>query len=183
MKGFKVLHPLGWDSFGLPAENAAIQNKIDPRDWTEKNIADMRADIQSLGISYDWDRELATCRPDYYKWNQWFFIRMFEKGLAYRKKSSVNWCGSCLTVLANEQVHDGKCWRCGSAVTQKDLDQWFFKITAYAERLLDGLKLLEGKWPSPRAPKSSSGTSRSSRPAPTLFSERLSLCSLPSIPR
>ena len=147
MKGFKVLHPLGWDSFGLPAENAAIQNKISPRDWTEKNISDMRADIQSLGISYDWDREIATCRPDYYKWNQWFFIQMFERGLAYRRKSSVNWCGSCQTVLANEQVHEGKCWRCGAKVTQKDLDQWFFKITAYAERLLDGLKLLEGKWP------------------------------------
>lgn len=147
MKGFKVLHPLGWDAFGLPAENAAIQNKVNPRDWTEKNISDMRVDIQSLGISYDWDREIATCRPDYYKWNQWFFIKMFERGLAYRKKSSVNWCGSCQTVLANEQVHDGSCWRCGSAVAQKDLDQWFFKITAYAERLLDGLNLLKGKWP------------------------------------
>ena len=147
MKGFKVLHPLGWDAFGLPAENAAIQNKISPRDWTEKNILDMREDIKSLGISYDWDREIATCRPDYYKWNQWFFIKMFEKGLAYRKKSSVNWCASCQTVLANEQVHDGKCWRCGSVVAQKELEQWFYKITDYAERLLDGLKLLEGKWP------------------------------------
>ncbi len=147
MKGFRVIHPLGWDSFGLPAENAAIKHNISPRDWTEKNISDMRQDIKSLGISYDWDREIATCREDYYHWNQWFFIKMFERGLAYRKKSSVNWCPSCLTVLANEQVHEGKCWRCSSSVTQKDLDQWFFKITDYAERLLDGLDLLKGKWP------------------------------------
>ncbi len=147
MRGFRVLHPLGWDAFGLPAENAAIKHNISPRDWTEKNIVDMRADIKSLGISYDWDREIATCRPDYYHWNQWLFIKMFERGLAYRKKSSVNWCPDCQTVLANEQVHDGKCWRCSSAVTQKDLDQWFFKITEYAERLLDGLDLLKGTWP------------------------------------
>jgi leucyl-tRNA synthetase len=147
MKGFRILHPLGWDAFGLPAENAAIERGVNPRDWTEQNIKDMRNDIKTLGISYDWDREIATCDPDYYRWNQWFFIQMFKKGLAYRKKSSVNWCPKCQTVLANEQVHDGKCWRCHSAVAQKDLEQWFLKITEYAERLLADTKLLEGKWP------------------------------------
>src|SRR3989344_4531350 len=147
MRGFRVLHPIGWDAFGLPAENAAIQNGVDPGSWTKKNIADMREDIRSLGISYDWTREFATWDPGYYRWNQWFFVKMFEKGMAYKKKSAVNWCPDCETVLANEQVHDGACWRCGAAVSQKDLDQWFFKITDYAERLLGDLKLLEGKWP------------------------------------
>lgn len=147
MRGFNVLHPIGWDAFGLPAENAAIERGENPQKWTEKNISDMRQDIKLLGISYDWDREFATCNADYYKWNQWFFIQMFKKGLAYKKKSSVNWCPKCQTVLANEQVHDGSCWRCHSAVMQKDLEQWFFKITDYAERLLEDLKLLEGKWP------------------------------------
>ena len=147
MRGCRVMHPLGWDAFGLPAENAAIERGVDPRDWTEQNIKDMRLDIKSLGISYDWDREVATCDPDYYRWNQWFFIQMFKRGLAYRKKSSVNWCPQCQTVLANEQVHDGKCWRCHSVVAQKDLEQWFLKITDYAQRLLDDTKLLEGKWP------------------------------------
>ena len=147
MRGFNVLHPLGWDAFGLPAENAAIERHIHPNTWTRQNILDMRQDIQSLGISYDWRREFATCDPEYYKWNQWFFIQMFKKGLAYKKKSSVNWCPQCQTVLANEQVHEGHCWRCRSEVAAKELEQWFFKITDYAERLLDDSKLLEGKWP------------------------------------
>ncbi len=147
MHGFRVLHPLGWDAFGLPAENAAIEHKIHPNTWTHKNIQEMKKDIKSLGISYDWDREIATCDPEYYRWNQWFFIQMFNRGLAYRKKSSVNWCSKCLTVLANEQVHEGTCWRCHTPVSIKDLDQWFFKITDYADRLLEDLKILEGKWP------------------------------------
>ena len=147
MQGFDVLHPLGWDAFGLPAENAAIERAIHPKTWTKKNIQDMKQDIQLLGISYDWNRECATCDPEYYHWNQWFFIQMFKKGLAFKKKSSVNWCPKCQTVLANEQVHDGECWRCHSVVQQKDLEQWFLKITDYAERLLNDLELLKGKWP------------------------------------
>jgi leucyl-tRNA synthetase len=138
-----VLHPIGWDSFGLPAENAAIKRKTDPASWTWNNIAVMRDQLKMLGISYDWDREIATCHPDYYRWNQWLFIKMLEKGLAYRKNAPVNWCNSCNTVLANEQVHNGHCWRCDSVVIQKDLTQWFYKITAYADELLTGHEQLQ----------------------------------------
>ncbi len=146
MRGFRVLHPMGWDAFGLPAENAAIKNNIHPATWTDENIAYMRGQLQKMGLSYDWDREIATCRPDYYRWNQWFFLKMFERGLAYRKEAAVNWCPSCATVLANEQVVDECCWRCDSPVTQKSLAQWFFRITAYAEELLAGCETLTG-WP------------------------------------
>ena len=148
MKGENVLHPIGWDAFGLPAENAAIKNKTHPEKWTRQNIAVMGQQLKALGISYDWDREFATCDPDYYRWNQWFFIKFFEKGLAYKKKAAVNWCPSCKTVLANEQVSaEGTCWRCDSVVEQKELEQWFFKITAYAEQLLEDHDLLRGAWP------------------------------------
>src|SRR5687768_15162915 len=146
LQGFNVLHPFGWDAFGLPAENAAIKSGIHPEVSTLGNIAHMKGQLQRLGISYAWERELATCLPDYYKWNQWLFIRMFERGLAYRRRSTVNWCPSCQTVLANEQVVDGGCWRCGTPVTQKDLEQWFFRITAYADDLLEGAEHLS-KWP------------------------------------
>ncbi len=147
MKGFNVLRPMGWDALGLPAENAAIQNNTHPEDWTLSNIAFMRSQLKRLGFWYDWDREVTTCLPDYYKWNQLIFIKMFEKGLAYRKKSEVNWCPSCKTVLANEQVHDGSCWRCEASVESRELEQWFLKTTEYAEELNDGLEELE-KWPS-----------------------------------
>jgi len=147
MRGFNVLHPMGWDAFGLPAENAAIKNRTHPAAWTYQNIRDMREQLQRLGYSYDWRRELATCRPEYYKWEQRFFTQMLERGLAYRKNSPVNWCHNCNTVLANEQVEEGRCWRCDGEVEQKQLEQWFFKITAYADQLLDDLKLLEGGWP------------------------------------
>ncbi|MCS7151565.1 MAG: leucine--tRNA ligase [Endomicrobia bacterium] len=147
MKGYNVFHPIGWDAFGLPAENAAIKHKIHPEKWTKDNIDNMRTQLKRLGISYNWEAEVATCDPEYYKWNQWFFIKMYERGLVYRKKSLVNWCPKCQTVLANEQVQQGICWRCDSVVEQKELEQWFIKITEYAERLLDGHKLLEGKWP------------------------------------
>jgi leucyl-tRNA synthetase len=146
LRGFNVLHPFGWDAFGLPAENAAIKSGIHPETSTLGNIAHMKGQLQRLGISYAWERELATCLPDYYKWNQWLFIRMFERGLAYRRRSTVNWCPSCNTVLANEQVVDGGCWRCGTPVTQKDLEQWFFRITAYADDLLHGADHLS-MWP------------------------------------
>jgi leucyl-tRNA synthetase len=146
MRGFNVLHPMGWDAFGLPAENAAIERGVHPRNWTEENIAYMRSQLHTLGLSYDWTREFATCQPDYYKWNQWFFLKMYERGLAYRKRAAVNWCPSCETVLANEQVEDGRCWRCDSVVVQKELEQWFFRITHYAEELLSGLDALMG-WP------------------------------------
>ena len=146
MRGFNVLHPFGWDAFGLPAENAAIKNNVHPEKWTLDNIAHMKGQLQRLGISYAWERELATCLPDYYRWNQWLFTRMFQRGLAYRKRSSVNWCPSCQTVLANEQVIDGACWRCGTTVTQRDLEQWNLKITAYADELLAALDTLDG-WP------------------------------------
>ncbi|MBM4123673.1 MAG: leucine--tRNA ligase [Nitrospira sp.] len=146
MRGFNVLHPMGWDSFGLPAENAAIERGVHPQKWTKENIAYMRSQLRRMGLSYDWTREVTTCEPDYYKWNQWFFIKMYEKGLAYRKRSSVNWCPSCETVLANEQVEEGQCWRCDAVVIQKELEQWFFKITHYAEELLQGLTTLTG-WP------------------------------------
>jgi leucyl-tRNA synthetase len=146
LQGFNVLHPFGWDAFGLPAENAAIKNQVHPETWTLSNIAHMKGQLQRLGISYAWGRELATCLPEYYRWNQWLFIRMFERGLAYRRRSTVNWCPSCLTVLANEQVVDGACWRCGTAVTARELEQWFFRITAYAQELLDAIDGLED-WP------------------------------------
>jgi len=146
MRGYNVLHPFGWDAFGLPAENAAIKGGVHPEKWTLDNIAHMKGQLQRLGISYAWGRELATCLPDYYRWNQWLFTRMFRKGLAFRKRSTVNWCETDKTVLANEQVVDGACWRCGNPVTSRELDQWSFRITAYADELLtalDGLK----DWP------------------------------------
>jgi leucyl-tRNA synthetase len=146
MRGFNVLHPMGWDAFGLPAENAAIERGVHPQIWTRENIAYMRAQLKSMGLSYDWSREVATCEPDYYKWNQWLFLKFYEKGLAYKKRSAVNWCPSCETVLANEQVEDGRCWRCDSVVVQKELEQWFFKITQYAEELLQGCEQLPA-WP------------------------------------
>ena len=146
MRGFNVLHPFGWDAFGLPAENAAIQHGTHPEKWTLENIAHMKGQLQRLGISYAWEREFATCERDYYKWNQWLFLKMYERGLAYRKRSTVNWCPSCATVLANEQVIDGRCWRCGTEVTARDLEQWFLKITQYADELLRGLDQLQG-WP------------------------------------
>ncbi|MBU1228530.1 MAG: leucine--tRNA ligase [Proteobacteria bacterium] len=147
MRGFNVLHPMGWDAFGLPAENAAIKNKTHPATWTYKNIDEMRTQLKRLGYSYDWRREIATCRPEYYRWEQQFFLKLLEKGLVYRKNSPVNWCEGCNTVLANEQVEEGKCWRCDSEVEQKQLEQWFLKITAYGEQLIDDLKLLDGGWP------------------------------------
>ncbi len=146
MQGFNVLHPMGWDAFGLPAENAAIKNQVHPFIWTTSNIKNMRRQLKEMGISYDWDREIASCYPDYYRWTQWLFLRLFEKGLAYRKEAAVNWCPSCATVLANEQVVDGACERCESVVEKKKLEQWFFKITDYAERLLQDLADLPG-WP------------------------------------
>ena len=148
MKGFNVLHPFGWDSFGLPAENAAIENKAHPGDWTRKNIDNMKRQLKLMGISHDWSRELATYQENYYKWNQWMFIKMYEKGLVYKKKSYVNWCPECNTVLANEQVEDGKCWRHSKTdVIQKELDQWYFKITDYSEELLQSHDDLAGNWP------------------------------------
>jgi leucyl-tRNA synthetase len=146
MRGYNVLHPFGWDAFGLPAENAAIKQGIHPEASTRGNIAHMKGQLQRLGVSYAWEREFATCDAEYYKWNQWLFIRMFERGLAYRRRSSVNWCPSCHTVLANEQVVDGGCWRCGSPVETRDLEQWFFRITAYAEELLGAADSLSA-WP------------------------------------
>lgn len=146
MNGYNVLHPMGWDSFGLPAENAAIKHNIAPDKWTRENIGEMRQQLKMLGISYDWDREVATCYPDYYKWMQWIFIQFYKNGLAYKKKNPVNWCPSCQTVLANEQVVDGACERCGTPVGKKDLEQWYFKITDYADRLLSDLDKLSG-WP------------------------------------
>ncbi|MCR4398210.1 MAG: leucine--tRNA ligase [Firmicutes bacterium] len=146
MNGYNVLHPMGFDAFGLPAENAAIKRGVHPAEWTMRNISLMKADLEMLGISYDWDREVATCLPDYYKWTQWLFLLMYKRGLAYKKKAAVNWCPECNTVLADEQAETGKCWRCGTPVTRKDLDQWFFRITDYADRLLDDLRLLTG-WP------------------------------------
>jgi leucyl-tRNA synthetase len=146
MRGLNVLHPMGWDAFGLPAENAAIERGVHPSKWTKENIAYMRTQLKRLGLSYDWEREVATCDPEYYRWNQWLFLKMHERGLAYKRMSSVNWCPSCETVLANEQVIDGACWRCDSAVVPKELSQWFFKITAYAEELLSDCDRLTG-WP------------------------------------
>jgi leucyl-tRNA synthetase len=147
MRGYNVLHPMGWDAFGLPAENAALKNNTPPREWTLANIAAMKRQMLRLGLGYDWATEVTTCLPEYYRWNQWFFLRMYEKGLVYRKKSKVNWCPECATVLANEQVVDGCCWRHEETqVEQRDLEQWFFRITQYAEELLQGLETLEG-WP------------------------------------
>ncbi len=146
MRGYNVLHPIGWDSFGMPAENAAIERKTHPATWTLSNIEAMKVQFKKMGFSYDWDREVATCLPEYYRWEQKMFLEMFEKGLVYKKKSFVNWCPKCETVLANEQVEDGGCWRCSSPVEQKPLEQWFFKITAYAQELLDDTYKLGG-WP------------------------------------
>ena len=146
MRGNNVVHPMGWDAFGLPAENAAIERGIDPESWTRSNIDNMRRQIKLMGTGYDWTREFATCDPAYYKWNQWFFLRMYERGLAYKRETPVNWCPHDQTVLANEQVHDGRCWRCGHLVERRNLSQWNFKITDYADRLLAGIDRLEG-WP------------------------------------
>ncbi|MBR3933972.1 MAG: leucine--tRNA ligase [Clostridia bacterium] len=146
MNGYNVLHPMGWDSFGLPAENAAIKNGANPKDWTLSNIENMKEQLKSMGISYDWDREIATCKQDYYKWTQWMFLQLYNNDLAYKKKSYVNWCPSCQTVLANEQVVNGKCERCKAEVGKKDLEQWFFSITKYADRLLGDIDKLKG-WP------------------------------------
>jgi leucyl-tRNA synthetase len=147
MRGYNVLHPMGWDAFGLPAENAALKNNTPPREWTLQNIDAMKKQMRRMGLSYDWSTEVTTCLPDYYRWNQWFFVKMFEKGLAYRKKSKVNWCPDCQTVLANEQVVNGRCWRHEETIVeQRDLTQWFLRITKYADELLDGLEKLEG-WP------------------------------------
>jgi len=147
MQGYNVLHPMGWDAFGLPAENAAIKNETHPAEWTYQNISEMREQLQRLGYSYDWRREIASCRPEYYKWEQKFFLKFLEKGLAYRKDSPQNWCPDCNTVLANEQVIDGLCWRCDSEVEQKDMEQWFLRITDYADELLKDLDTLDGGWP------------------------------------
>ena len=146
MRGFNVLHPMGWDAFGMPAENAAIQHGVHPAKWTADNIEAMKRQLKRMGFSYDWDREISTCEPEYYRWEQWLFLKMFERGLAYKKTSSVNWCDQCQTVLANEQVEAGGCWRCGKEVIQKEMEGWFFKITHYAEELLDYCRKLPG-WP------------------------------------
>ncbi|AEG59333.1 leucine--tRNA ligase [Desulforamulus ruminis] len=146
MQGFDVLHPMGWDAFGLPAENAAIKHGIPPATWTWDNIEQMKAQLKQLGLSYDWRREVATCHPEYYRWGQWLFLQLYKQGLCYKKHARVNWCPACATVLANEQVVEGSCERCSATVEQKELDQWFFRITDYSQRLLDDLKKLEG-WP------------------------------------
>jgi leucyl-tRNA synthetase len=146
-RGYNVLHPIGWDAFGLPAENAAIERGVHPHKWTYENISQMKAQLKMLGFSYDWTREIATCDPEYYKWEQMVFTRMYEKGLAYRKSTTVNWCPSCETVLANEQVEDGLCWRCGSEVVLKEMEGWFFKTTAYTEELLEWTEKLKNGWP------------------------------------
>lgn len=147
MKGFNVLHPMGFDAFGLPAENAAIENKIHPAEWTYKNIEYAKKEFSQMGLSYDWDREVITCDESYYRWTQWLFLKFYEKGLVYKKKDVVNWCDLCGTVLANEQVEDGLCWRCESSVQQQEREGWFFKITDYSDKLLEGHKELNGKWP------------------------------------
>ena len=147
LRGFNVLHPIGWDSFGQPAEQAAIKRGIQPREWTEKNIVLMRGQFQRLGISYDWSREIAAHRPEYYKWDQWFFLKMLERGLAYKRRSAVNWCPKEETVLSNEQSSGGVCWRCGTAVTKKEIEQWFLRITKYAEELVADIKEIEAGWP------------------------------------
>src|SRR5262245_43542258 len=146
MRGYNVLHPIGWDALGLPAENAAIKRGVHPEKWTRDNIAGMKRQLQRMGFSYPWSREIASCDPEYYRWNQWFFLRMLEKGIAYRKKAAVNWCPSCLTVLANEQAEGGECWRCHSKVEERELDQWFLRITAYQDALVDDMAQLP-EWP------------------------------------
>jgi leucyl-tRNA synthetase len=145
LKGFNVLHPMGWDAFGLPAENYAIKNKIHPKITTKKNIENIKRQMNDVGLSYDWDKEINTTDKDYYKWTQWIFVKLFENGLAYKKRLPINWCPSCKTGLANEEVVDGKCERCGAQTTKKDIDQWVLKITDYAEELLDGLDDID--WP------------------------------------
>lgn len=147
LRGFNVLHPIGWDSFGQPAEQAAIKRGVMPLEWTEQNIVHMRGQLQRLGISYEWEREIAAHRPDFYKWDQWFFLKMYERDLAYKRISFVNWCPKEQTVLSNEQSSGGVCWRCSSPVVKKELEQWFLRITAYAEQLLDDLKEVEDGWP------------------------------------
>src|SRR3989454_4066371 len=148
LRGYNVLHPMGWDAFGLPAENAAIEHGIHPREWTNRNIAEFKRALRRFGFSYDWRREISTCEPEFYKWNQWFFLRMLERGLAYRKKSRVNWCPKCATVLANEQVVNGYCWRHEETLVEtREIEQWFLKTTAYSDQLLDDLKTLEDGWP------------------------------------
>ncbi|MDP2724948.1 MAG: class I tRNA ligase family protein, partial [Syntrophales bacterium] len=146
MRGHNVLHPMGWDAFGLPAENAAIERGIHPAAWTKENIDHMKQQLKRMGFSYDWNREFATCDPAYYRWEQLFFLWMYEKGLAYKKRAGVNWCPQCRTVLANEQVEAGQCWRCATSVEEQVLDQWFFRITDYVEELLDHCDKLPG-WP------------------------------------
>ncbi|MGA0980325.1 MAG: class I tRNA ligase family protein, partial [Candidatus Nanopelagicales bacterium] len=146
-RGYNVMHPIGWDAFGLPAENAAIRRGEDPGLWTYDNIAQQKSSMRRYACSFDWDRVLNTCDPEYYHWNQWFFLQMYERGLAYRKASNVNWCPNCQTVLANEQVVQGLCERCDTPVTKKKLTQWYLKITDYADRLLDDMAQLEGRWP------------------------------------
>ena len=146
--GFNVMHPMGWDAFGLPAENAAIKHGIPPRDWTNANIEEFRRVLRRFGFSYDWRREISSCDPEYYRWNQWFFLRMLEKGIAFRKKSKVNWCPACSTVLANEQVIDGYCWRHETTLVEiRELEQWFLRITQYSDQLLEDMKELEDGWP------------------------------------
>ncbi len=145
MQGFNVLHPMGWDAFGLPAENYAIKMGVHPRVTTERNIANYHRQMDLIGLSFDWSREITSCFPDYYRWTQWFFLLLYERGLAYRSTGRQWWCPSCKTILANEQVEQGKCWRCGSEVTKKDLEQWFLRITEYAQRLLDDLGTID--WP------------------------------------
>ncbi|MCX8075448.1 MAG: leucine--tRNA ligase [Aquificaceae bacterium] len=146
-KGYSLLHPMGWDAFGLPAENAAIKQGVHPANWTYENIAYMKKQLKSLGFSYDWKRDIATCDPEYYRWNQWIFLKFMEHGLAYRKSAEVNWCPNDQTVLANEQVIEGRCWRCSTPIVRREVPSWYLKITAYAERLLEDLKELEGRWP------------------------------------
>src|SRR5215210_1182704 len=147
LQGYNVLHPMGWDSFGQPAEQAAIKRGVMPREWTEQNIEHMRAQFKRMGFSFDWRREVAAHRPDYYKWDQWFFLKMLERGLAYKKVSPVNWCPKESTVLSNEQSSGGVCWRCGAAVEKRDIEQWFLRITDYAEQLLEDMGEIEGGWP------------------------------------
>ncbi|HWS99161.1 MAG TPA: leucine--tRNA ligase [Pyrinomonadaceae bacterium] len=147
LRGFNVLHPIGWDSFGQPAEQAAIKRNVNPRDWTEENIAHMRGQLKRMGVSYDWRREIAAHTPEYYKWDQWFFLKMYERGVAYKKLSPVNWCPTCQTTLSNEQSSGGVCWRCGNPVEKKDIEQWFLRTTDYAEQLLEGMKEIETGWP------------------------------------
>src|SRR5436189_1278237 len=147
LQGFNVLHPIGWDSFGQPAEQAAIKRGVNPRDWTEENIDHMEGQLKRLGISYDWSREIAAHRPEYYKWDQWFFLKMLEGGLAYKRTSAVNWCPKEETVLSNEQSSGGICWRCGAAVVKKEIEQWFLRTTNYAEQLVADIKEIEAGWP------------------------------------